>query len=355
MSWALLGGRGQRDARVDETGTVTSLPSSGIHVTRVEQMGRNRLGVRVFGVRLRGAVHGVSVGLVGQDLRFDRALDLRRQGRKGAAFHGRQMRAVSADLLLKREQLDLAAAMAVDGSSRMGTAIVLRQSLPQGRVAAGWRLHHAGFANPFGRTSNTNETGVGGEWKGGSGRFKWRLSVDQVRQPQAEYSTPLPSEALRWSGELETRVGRQARLDAHLQTVERLKWSSGGRERDHTRRFRLDLHLRGAKLRVEGRQNKGLSSDRGGLVSALWRYRGRHLSGVVHLSRFHTGAYAARIYEYEYDLPGAYSIRPLYGNGWRIYTRTGFAWGSLRIVLRYRLQSGRPLRHHAGVQVDLAA
>lgn len=162
---------------------------------------------------------------------------------------------------------------------------------------------------------------MGGEWKGGNGRFKWRLSVDQVRQPQAEYSTPLPSETLRWSGELETQIGRQARLDAHLQTVERRKGSSG--QRDHTRRFRLDLHLRGAKLRVEGRQNKGSSSDRGGLVSALWRYRGQHLSGVVHLSRFHTGAYAARIYEYEYDLPGAYSIRPLYGNGWRIYTRTG--------------------------------
>ena len=60
LSWALLGGRGQRDARVDETGTVTSLPSSGIHVTRVEQMGRNRLGVRVIrGTTARCCPRGV--------------------------------------------------------------------------------------------------------------------------------------------------------------------------------------------------------------------------------------------------------------------------------------------------------
>jgi hypothetical protein len=122
-SWALLGGRGRRDARVDETGTVTSLPTSGIHVSQVERAGRDRLGLRVAGARLRWAVNGVSVGLVGQDLRFDRPLDLRQQGRKGAAFHGKRMRLGSADLALKRQQLDLAAAIAVDGSSRTGAAM----------------------------------------------------------------------------------------------------------------------------------------------------------------------------------------------------------------------------------------
>ena len=274
LSWALLGGRGRRDARVDEHGNVTSLPSSGIHVTKVERRGHSRLGLRVFGARVRGDVPGASVGLVGQEIRFDRWLDLRHKGRKGAAFHGRRTRAGSADLLLKQRNLDLAGAVAVDGSSRFSTSMVLRLGLPRGRVVAGWRKHRAGFANPFGRTSNggNNETGVGGEWTGGIRRLKWRLAVDQHRQPQAEYTSPLPKEALRWSGELETRVGRQARLEAHLQT--------DGRRRDHTRRFRLDLHLRGAKLRVEGRLNRGANSDRGGLVSALWRYRWRHLNGV---------------------------------------------------------------------------
>ena len=356
LSWALVGGRGRRDARVDETGTVTSLPSSGIHVSNAERMGQNRLGLRVFGARLRCAVRGLSVGLVGQDIRFDQPLDLRRQGRKGAAFHGQRARRGSVDLLLKRQQLELATAVAVDGSSRMGTAIVLRLRLPHGRVAGGWRQHRAGFANPFGRTTsaNNNETGAGGEWTGGNGRFKWRLALDQHRKPQAEYSSPLPSETLRWSGEVETRVGRQARFEVRMQTNERRRWSTAGRQRDHTRRLRLDLHLRGAKLRVEGRQNGGSNSDRGGLASVLWRHRWRHLRGAVHLSRFRTDAYAARIYEYEYDLPGSYSIRPLYGNGWRIYVRTGFTWRGLQLMLRYRLQSGDPVRHHLGLQVDLA-
>ena len=355
LRWALLGGRGRRDARVDETGAVTSLPASGIHVTRTERTGQDRLGLRVFGARLRGAIHGVSVGLVGQDLRFDRRLDLRRQGRKGAAFHGRRQRTGSADLLLTLKQLKLAAAMAVDGSSRMGTEILLRLGLPQGRLAAGWRQHPAGSANPLGRVSNgdNNLTGAGGEWTGEKGRFKWRLAVEQKRRPQAEYSTPLPSQALRWSGELATRLGRQARLEAHLQTDKCLGWNDEGRQRHHTRRCRLDLHLRMLKLRLEGRQNHGASTARGGVMSILWRHRWRRMSAVVHLSRFRTGAYAARIYEYEYDLPGAYSIRPLYGNGWRFYTRTGFTWRSLEVGLRYRIQSGDPVRHHLGFQADL--
>jgi hypothetical protein len=151
---------------------------------------------------------------------------------------------------------------------------------------------------------------------------------------------------------LRTRVRRQVNLEVRLQTDERHRWGSGERQRDRTRRLRLDLHFRDAKLRAEARQNGGSSSDRGGMVSALWRYRWRGLSGEVHLSRYVTGSYAARIYEYEYDLPGAYSIRPLHGNGYRSYLRTRIKARNLEIALRYRLQSGKPIRHQFGFQAD---
>ena len=57
---------------------------------------------------------------------------------------------------------------------------------------------------------------------------------------------------------------------------------------------------------------------------------------------------------HEYDLPGANSIRPLHGNGWRLYVRTALRWRTLEMTLRYRLQTGKPLRHQFGFQADLA-
>ena len=74
-------------------------------------------------------------------------------------------------------------------------------------------------------------------------------------------------------------------------------------------------------------------------------------------TRYRTGGYAARIYEYERDLPGSVSIRPLYGDGWRVCALGGLRLdgplGPLWIWLRGRLQA-RPLKRQAGVQVELA-
>ena len=313
LSWALVGGRGRRDARVDETGTVTSLPSSGIHVSNAERMGQKPAGtarIRGSSALRRPRVVSWSCG-PGYSFR-----STTRPAPPGAQGGGVPWSARAQGVGGSIAQTAAAGACYRGGCRRLVQDGHCDRSASASAARACRRRVEAAprrFCNPFGRTSsaNNNETGAGGEWTGGNGRFKWRLALDQHRKPQAEYSSPLPSETLRWSGEVETRVGRQARFEVRMQTNERRRWSTAGRQRDHTRRLRLDLHLRGAKLRVEGRQNGGSNSDRGGLASVLWRHRWRHLRGAVHLSRFRTDAYAARIYEYEYDLPGSYSIRPL--------------------------------------------
>jgi len=60
-----------------------------------------------------------------------------------------------------------------------------------------------------------------------------------------------------------------------------------------------------------------------------------------------------RIYEFEPDLPGAVSIRPLYGNGWRVNGLVRLERGVWELSGRYRYQRDRRRRHYGGIQVDL--
>ena len=91
-------------------------------------------------------------------------------------------------------------------------------------------------------------------------------------------------------------------------------------------------------------------------MSVRGRRQGHRVSAVLHLTRFLTPSYATRVYEFEYDLPGAVSIRSLYGDGWRAYMLLGWRWRALCITGRYRLQqldrAGGAL-HYGGLQIDL--
>ena len=75
---------------------------------------------------------------------------------------------------------------------------------------------------------------------------------------------------------------------------------------------------------------------------------------VLHISRFRTDSYATRIYEYEADLPGTVTIRPLYGSGWRGYAQVSCRWQGWTLSGRYRLQWDRRIRRYGGVQLDWA-
>ena len=53
-------------------------------------------------------------------------------------------------------------------------------------------------------------------------------------------------------------------------------------------------------------------------------------------SLFHTEGYGARLYNYESGLPGAVSIPPMYGRGFRWYLRARWSPGpALDITIRY--------------------
>jgi hypothetical protein len=110
-------------------------------------------------------------------------------------------------------------------------------------------------------------------------------------------------------------------------------------------------------MRAEGRvvEDRGGETQVGGLASLLGQARARGCRLTGQLSRFHTTAYLARLYEYEHELPGAASVRALSGDGWRGYGVLEWSWRKVTLSGRYRWQHvrGKAAQHRFGTQVDL--
>ena len=76
--------------------------------------------------------------------------------------------------------------------------------------------------------------------------------------------------------------------------------------------------------RVEYVKNVTLETTGGSVIyqDVIYKPLGKPYSFALRLGLFTTDSYETRIYSYEQDIPGSYSISPLYGSGKRIYLMT---------------------------------
>ena len=352
LSGVVLGGRMRLDAREDEMGRVISLPETGLHVTGREREGRALLGGRLLGVRLGYRGDWGQAGMVMQALSFERFLDLRRPQRTPWAFRGRVQQVWALDARIAAGPGRGVVEMARDRRGRWGLVGAIRMGVDQVRTSVQMRYYAPGFHSFLGGSSSAvdmrNERGYQLNLSGRMKIWRWRLHLDQFRRPQPGYFSPLPQVGEVWGMELGCRLPRGWLWRAVYQQRLRSPSKSPGR------RARIDVERgRRLRLRLEGRRLTGAGVERGTMASVRWRERRESWSCVFHFSRFRTTSYGTRIYEYEYDLPGAVSIRPLYGSGWRFYTVLGVEWGGLQVCGRYRLQHDGEARHYAGLQMDV--
>ena len=204
---------------------------------------------------------------------------------------------------------------------------------------------------------------------------------DRYRRPERTYYYPLPSEhtlygtewnlarPLRWLHRrgpegLRPAFARLAAWNPKLSIRQRLKpvWKEGAALTAKSRKVRFDLQRKGEgslgmiRLRLEtGQVRTGAQPDRAANASVVVRLRLRGLRCSAHVSRFRVDSWDARIYEFEYDLPGAVSIRALNGEGWRAYGLLELGKAPLAASFRYRFERrrGREDGHLAGFQIDL--
>ena len=76
------------------------------------------------------------------------------------------------------------------------------------------------------------------------------------------------------------------------------------------------------------------------------------LSVSVRLVAFQSESYASRVYEYEADLPGAYSSPALFGRGFRYYLLARYRWErALALTVKYS-QTNKEKSRESGAGID---
>ena len=380
---ALLAGAIRFDARVDDSGRVTSLPQSGYHVSPAERRNADRLGGQVGVLRLRGERGRLAFGTTLLKVRFSRLVDLRRPGRVEYAFTGRGQSTAGLDLVWRARRLQGFGEIALQDGGHLGWVAGLR--LSGRRLGAGVLLraydpgYHAFFGGAPGAGGMKNERGV----LAVIAHRRTGLSIygDRYRRPERTYFYPKASEhslygaewnlvrSLRWLRRrgpegLRPAFARLAAWNPKLSLRQRLKpvWKEGAAGTAKSRKFRCDLQRKGngrlqmIRLRLEtGQVRTGPQTARAANASVAVRLRLRGLRCSVHISRFRVDSWDARIYEFEYDLPGAVSIRALNGEGWRAYGLLELGKAPLAASFRYRFERrrGRGDGHLASFQLDL--
>lgn len=354
--WVVLGGRAQFDARSDGTGRVVSLPESGLHVSLTERRGRKALSADVAGLSLQRVASGSRFGAVLQFTGFSRCLDLRRQGRTPWDFVGNRQALWSIDAARRSRAGEWAGEMgcAADGHCAGLAQWHRRWGRRYARLLV--RYYSAEFRSFFSAvpSASTAQNEVGAALVFGTRAL--RAYADIYRRPQRSYFLPVAATHARWGGDgrWRTDIGR---VRVVLRGTRRPAWVDGQVRAEYRMRGYVDIER--GKWAVQSQlarwQRGGAPVEWGRALSLRWRVQQRAWRGVMHASTFLSDSFASRLYEYEYDVPGAVTIRPLYGRGERVYALVGRRWGGVHIFVRYRLQRDVRWRHYGGALVEWAA
>ncbi len=361
-SWSLLAGRSARDGRLNAAGEVVTLPESGYHVTATERAGRKLLSLDVAATRLRYDTGRRVLGISLMRTRFSKPVDLRRPERRPWGFHGDSQALTAVDYSIWIRRLLLQGETAIAGSGHKAAVMEARLRWGGFRWRTVVRCYDPGFKSFFGgapsRSGMENEQGI----MVVMARRRWEVFADHYRRPERTYTYPYPATVQSAGGAVRTRWFQTYRGVLQGRLDRRPYWRTQQVVFHHSRRLRLDLeHSRSrgrqglTRFRLEGRclQFRPGTTDLGYSASLLWRKHWRENRVIVQLSRFDTPGYHSAIYEYEYDLPGLVTVRPLFGAGWMVSSTIRLGRGPVRLSGRYRWERKDSVRQYFGLQLDL--
>lgn len=338
--------------------TFTSFQEDGFHRTYTELNKKDAVLEHVLGTHLRYRGKGFSVGGTVAHVRFDRRLDRNLQTYNQFEFNGRENTTAGLDWNLLYRNLNWfgEAATSANGGLAMNTGLLValdrRVSLSMlfrdyGRDFHG--LYSVAFAEG---TNPWNERGVytGVEIRPNR---QWSMNAyfDRFRFPWLRYQVNAPSEGSDWLAQVNWRPSKKVELYARM------------RRQDRARNSAIDVDGIRPVVRVEQTNYRfNASYAVSSSVSLRTRFevvdfqRGeaprehgflmyqdivhRPLSSPVELTLrfalFETDSYDSRLYAFEQDLIGVYSIPPYSGRGMRWYGMVRVsAFRSMDLWLRY--------------------
>ena len=347
----VLVGQLRRDARFDEAGNVRSLPEDGLHTGPTALAGEVALSGQVAGLRLRWQREDRHVGLVLQHLRFGQRLRLSsRYGRPVFVGRSQASGAIDGGWIAGRRQFYGHLARTPSSWSFVGGFVDRRRN--RLRWSGQVRSYGPRFFSPLGsadrRWKTWNERGVVIDLRGS----RWRTWAEIAQRPKPA-SIPVSDDSAEAGFERTWRVSPgQLRLD--LRQRYDLDWWQHARYRG-TQRIRLAGTRSSGLHRWRIQWHNSLSDGERGMALGLegWR-KGPAGQTNLQFTLFRIPSWSSRIYEYESTLPGAVSIRPLSGTGWRLNAALGHRSGPWMLAAfgRHERRQHLPARSVFGVQID---
>ena len=355
-----LASRTPLDATLNSDGTVKSLPASGFHRTASEIDKKDRLHETVYGGRLTSSWSWGTIGVTGWWNRYSKRINKLDHTRYRFDFQGNHNSVIGLDCDLYSGRFNFSGEIV--RSKSKGWALIANSIADLGKTSfvISFRRFDPDFQNPhshsFGSSQVNNEEGF---YLGFTGKItpSTRVSIyyDLFRKPWRTYFTPVPTRGDDLLAQLEQKCSKSLTVTFRARFRRGETMGKGeapsGRKVDILQNrihglFRCELQFRPTtRLRLRTRLETTIVSypEMGVEITCpshketgLLLYqdiRVRLISQLTVSARwitFDTDSYDSRIYEFENDLPGVLTIRPLYGKGNRWYLL--LRWETFRIL-----------------------
>jgi hypothetical protein len=373
------------DATTDSGGTVTHLSSDDLHRTETELEKRDRLREKAVGGRMTLDLgRGMKLGVSGFSSQFDETVRL--SGPFG--FQGNRTSAIGLDGLYTDGSASAFAEIAQDHSRAMAVVAGFSASLRADVTVAFLLRSYSMSYNNF-HSSGFSESGDG--CKNESGIYagitfrpipqvRVRAYVDQFVFPWRTFGSLMSSQGHEYFVGADLKVRDNLGIELQLRQKDRSESkmsldvadvNQNESECKGRNTYRATLRFEPARsfrwqncleLVTVGPEHETVQ-ERGMLFfQDLTADLGPDCSVSVRAVAFHTDSFGSRVYEYEADLPGAYSSPALFDKGFRFYFLGRYRWGRmLALAVKYSQTSKEKssdgsagVDKQLSVQLDLA-
>ena len=372
FSLTMLVSHSPLDATLNPDGTVKSFFLSGLHRTQSEISKKNSLTETLYGGRVSGSWHFGTVGVTYWQNRYSRRISKNDPERYRFYFSGSQnyVGGIDYDLFLGRFNLFGEIAKSRSGWALIGNAVM---DMGKTSIVVSYRYFDPRFQNPhsnsFGTSQINNDQDV---YLGLKGKItpstKISFYYDLFHRPWRTYYTPVPTNGNDFFVQAEQKLFpiltvvfrvrfRIKEIVKGGNTLSGLKKNIFFEQSHHLYRFNLIFHP-SPQIRLKTRleivnlttpavsEEIVFSSREMGFLfyQNVWIRLSHHLTVSTRCIKFNTNSYNSRIYEFEDDLPGVLTIRPLYkkGTSWYILAK----WKAFKT---FQLSAKLSITYHSSV------
>ncbi len=378
MGLQVFAARTSLDAGLDETGRVTTVRTSGLHVTDGERSGRDAVRESAVGVRVTRRLGSSDPGDTWQvaasvlSVRYDRRFVRGDPQRSRFGFEGDGIELYGIDVSGKSRDLRWGAELAASSSGEHATIISIEARPGRARLLLGADLVSRGFSSPLGASPPGASSGgnciaswLRMSYRGQAGWSAW-CRGQLTGHPWRTYTDALPPFVTTLALGGRVKLGRGTQLTAETAAREERGTSASPYETEVSRERRERVAIvagSDARWRLwfarSSRMKQGVETGRcaggGCSLSSALSAAGDRLDIGVTLVR--TLGSAPTLYAGEPGLPGAFGLRALKGSGagWYIRARKSLPAGTFVTARASRSASGEELTLGLALEVGTVA